>query len=169
MHITEEMIEEANKSEIKCSSAFENLSFYKDLMNAIDKEYSNDEIESLVWILSELGRNVEYVITRDRLSKKYEASIELTRDLRRNNIKISIREINYLLLSDGTHKFINSRFAGRNDFKLIPFYRNDLNTIKEIHKEFDILADNFNITNRIDAIKEIEELTKCKRADLDID
>lgn len=167
MNISKEMILEANEVEIKASSDFEKLSFYAELMDTIDREYSNDEIESLAWILKELARNVEYNTISNRLLLKHKIIVELTKDNRRNNVYLSVIAISYLPLSNGAHKNISSNIL-RSTSKLIPFYKGNLDSIKEIHKEFDILSDAYNIINREEGISTIEELTKCKRSVLNL-
>jgi hypothetical protein len=170
MKISKEMIKQAKKNFThRSSDSFKELPFYKDLMKQINNEYSNDEIEALQWILQELGRNVEYETIKNRLSIDYKIDIDLTKDERRNNIQIRVFKILYLLLNDGTHKYMGHQLCSNGGYKLIPFYMKKKDTIKEIYKAFDKIANEFNIINRNEAIAKIQRLTKCSKKELESD
>lgn len=167
MILTKDMIEEINRTNQWDSDSFTKLSFYRPLMDSLDKEYSNDDLKALAYLLTELGRNVEYSVMRQRASIEYEVTVDVIRQNRMNHIEFTPVRLNYLLLGDGKHQLLsfNNEFGNA---KVIPFYKYNYQMVAPIYDELERLDKIYHIVNKDEAIGKITELTGCERRSLNV-
>jgi hypothetical protein len=157
----ENILKEIMSTENRDSISFEKLLSYKTLINDISNNYSNNEIEALRYLCAELGRNIESKIMKEKSMTEYRVRVDHTKYDRKNNIQFDVSCQQYLELTE--KKIYTSSEKIKGEFISIPFYKNKYETIEPIYKKLDEICLKYEIVNKEEVEKRIEELTGIKR------
>lgn len=157
----EYILKEIMNSSKRDSLSFVELPSYKTLINDISNNYSNDEIEALRYLCDELGRNIQYEIMREKSITEYRIRVDFNKWDRKNNIQLDVSCEKYFVTSK--ERINTSSLRIRGEFITIPFYKSKYETIEPIYKKLDDICSRYEISNKDEIEKYIEEHTGMRR------